>query len=201
MRVTLTTNVIKTLLTHVFPTYTFRRSRDSSVSIVSGLHTVTGVRSPSEAKDFPSSLYVQTSSEAHQASYPMGTGSPLPRVKRGQDVTLTTHPHLVPRPRMSRTNASCPQWRLHSGSGTALLYFHLHIQGSLVRCVGTVNIPHSSQNMLCRPMSCGSTRNLIRSTLTVVPLLTVHVVKSGNSYSYIRDAHQGCTLEWWYYRP
>jgi hypothetical protein len=31
-----------------------------------------GVRLPAEAKDFSSSLCVQTSSEAHPASYPMG---------------------------------------------------------------------------------------------------------------------------------
>jgi hypothetical protein len=43
------------------------------------------VRSPTEAKDFSSNLCVQTSSEAHRASYPMGTG-----VKRGRGVTLTT---------------------------------------------------------------------------------------------------------------
>jgi hypothetical protein len=34
----------------------------------------TGVWSQAEAKDFSSSLCVQTSSEAHPASYPMGTG-------------------------------------------------------------------------------------------------------------------------------
>jgi hypothetical protein len=34
----------------------------------------TGIRSPTEAKDFSSSLCVQTSSEAHLASYPVGTG-------------------------------------------------------------------------------------------------------------------------------
>jgi hypothetical protein len=38
----------------------------------------TGVRSPAEAKDFSSSLCVQTSSEPHPASYPVGTGSPFP---------------------------------------------------------------------------------------------------------------------------
>jgi hypothetical protein len=31
------------------------------------------------------------------ASYPMGTGGPFPGVKHIWDVTLTTHPHLVPR--------------------------------------------------------------------------------------------------------
>jgi hypothetical protein len=38
----------------------------------------TGVRSPAEAKDFFFSLCVQTSCEAHPASYPVGTGGPLP---------------------------------------------------------------------------------------------------------------------------
>jgi hypothetical protein len=33
----------------------------------------TGLRSPAEAKDFTSNLCAQTSSEAHSASYPMGT--------------------------------------------------------------------------------------------------------------------------------
>jgi hypothetical protein len=52
----------------------------------------TGVLSAAEANDFSSSLCVQTSSEAHPASYPMGTGSPFQGVKRGQGVTLTIHP-------------------------------------------------------------------------------------------------------------
>jgi hypothetical protein len=38
----------------------------------------TGVRSQAEAKDFSSSLCVQTSSEVHPASYLMGTGGPFP---------------------------------------------------------------------------------------------------------------------------
>jgi hypothetical protein len=37
-----------------------------------------GVRSPAEAKDFSSSLCVQTGSGAHLASCPMGTGGPFP---------------------------------------------------------------------------------------------------------------------------
>jgi hypothetical protein len=56
---------------------------------------------PAEENDFSSSLCVQTSSEAHPASYPMSTG-----VKRGRLVRLTTH--LVPRPRMSRSYTSSP---------------------------------------------------------------------------------------------
>jgi hypothetical protein len=37
-----------------------------------------GVRSPAGAKDFSSSLCVQTDSGAHPASCPMGTGDPFP---------------------------------------------------------------------------------------------------------------------------
>jgi hypothetical protein len=56
------------------------RSRVSSGSIVSdyGLDDRTiGVRSPAGAKDFSSSLCVQTDSGAHPVSYPMGTGGPF----------------------------------------------------------------------------------------------------------------------------
>jgi hypothetical protein len=66
------------------------------------------VRSPTEAKDFFSSLCVQTSSEAHPASSPMGTGGPFLGVKRGRGVMLTTHPNLVMRSRMSRSYTSSP---------------------------------------------------------------------------------------------
>jgi hypothetical protein len=52
---------------------------------------MTGVRSPAEAKDFSSSLCVQTSFEIHLPSYPIGAvGSFL--VKRGRDMTLTIYP-------------------------------------------------------------------------------------------------------------
>jgi hypothetical protein len=37
-----------------------------------------GVRFPGQAKDFSSSVCVQTSSEAHPASYPKGTRGPFP---------------------------------------------------------------------------------------------------------------------------
>jgi hypothetical protein len=46
----------------------------------------------SKAKDLCSSLCVQTSYEAHPASYPMGTGGSFPGKKSGQGVTLTIHP-------------------------------------------------------------------------------------------------------------
>jgi hypothetical protein len=69
--------------------------RGSSGSIVSRYwleDRAIDVRSPTEAKDFSSSLFVQTGSGAHPASCTMGTGVPSPGVLRGRGVTLTTHP-------------------------------------------------------------------------------------------------------------
>jgi hypothetical protein len=65
-----------------------------------------GVQSLAGAKDFSSSLCVQTGSGAHLASCTMGTGGVL---SPGQSVTLTTHPHLVPSSRMSRRYTSPPK--------------------------------------------------------------------------------------------
>jgi hypothetical protein len=81
------------------------------------------VRSPAEAKDSSCSLCVQTGSEAHPASCTMGTGGPSPGLKRGRGVTLTTHPHLVPRSRMSRSYISSPPRPFMACSGTALALF------------------------------------------------------------------------------
>jgi hypothetical protein len=69
-------------------------SRGSSVSIVSGygLDRAIDVRSSAGAKDFSSSLCVQTGSGAHPASCRMGTGGLSPGVKHGRGVTLTTDP-------------------------------------------------------------------------------------------------------------
>jgi hypothetical protein len=77
----------------------------------------TGVRSPTEAGDFSSSLCVQTGSGAHPSFCTMGTGGPFPGVKRGLGVMLTTHPHLVLMLRVSRSYTSflpqAPPWRDH----------------------------------------------------------------------------------------
>jgi hypothetical protein len=54
---------------------------------------------------FSSNLCVQTSSGAHPASRAMG---PFPGVKSGRVMTLTTHPHLVARLKMSRSYTSPP---------------------------------------------------------------------------------------------
>jgi hypothetical protein len=89
----------------------------SSVNIVScyGLDDrANEVPSPVEAKGFFSfSLCAQTGSGAHPAPVQWVLGVLSPGVKRGRGVTLTTHPHLVPRSRMGRSYTSSSHKRLH----------------------------------------------------------------------------------------
>jgi hypothetical protein len=79
---------------------------------------MTGVRYMTEAKDLSSSVCVQTSSETHPASYPIGTGG-----RGGEGVTQITHPNLVQRSRTRRSYISSLPWCLHSGSRTVSVYF------------------------------------------------------------------------------
>jgi hypothetical protein len=65
-----------------FPLASVSKEPGSSVSMVSdyGLEDrAIAVRSPAGTKDFSSDLCVQTSSEAHTASCPMGTGGSFSR--------------------------------------------------------------------------------------------------------------------------
>jgi hypothetical protein len=99
-------------LWRLFAVRWFTRSRGSSVSIASdyGLDDrAIGIRSPVGVKDFSSNLCVQTGSEVHPASCTMGTGDSSLGTKRGRGVTLTTHPHLGPRSRMSTSYTSSPK--------------------------------------------------------------------------------------------
>jgi hypothetical protein len=86
----------------------------SSGSIVSdyGLDDrAIGVRSPVGAKDLSS-----VSRPALRPTQPPVQWAPgvlSPGVKHGQGVTLTTHPHLMPRSRMSRSYISSPPKLLH----------------------------------------------------------------------------------------
>jgi hypothetical protein len=105
--------------------------RVSSVSIMSDYllyDRAIGVRSPAGAKDFSSILCVQTGSGAHPASCPMGTGGPFPGgKKRGRGVTLTTHPHLMPRSWMSRSYNSSPPKRLHGVQRDCFTFFLVNL--------------------------------------------------------------------------
>jgi hypothetical protein len=76
------------------------RSRGSSVSIVSGYgldDREIGVRSSGETEDFFPWSLCPDRSVANPNSCTMGTGGPLPGLKRGRGVTLSTDPHTVPR--------------------------------------------------------------------------------------------------------
>jgi hypothetical protein len=53
------------------------------------------VRSLTGAEDFSSSPCVQTGSEAHPASYPLGTGGPFPGGKAQPGRDADHSPHLV----------------------------------------------------------------------------------------------------------
>jgi hypothetical protein len=52
---------------------------------------------------FPLTSVSRPALKIHPASYSVGTVGPFPGVKRGLDVTLTTHPRLVPRSVVSRS--------------------------------------------------------------------------------------------------
>jgi hypothetical protein len=64
-------------------------------------------------KSFSFSLCVQTSSEAHPASYPIGTMGTFPGCKAQLERDADHSPHLVPRSRMSRSYTSYPPCHLH----------------------------------------------------------------------------------------
>jgi hypothetical protein len=76
---------------------------------------------PAGAKDFSSNLWVQIGSGSHPASCTVGTGGPFPGVNRCRGVTLTTHPHLVPRSRMSRSYTPLPPISTRACSGTVFI--------------------------------------------------------------------------------
>jgi hypothetical protein len=101
------------------------KSCGSSVSIVYdyGLdNRVIEARSPTGAENPSSSPCVQTGSEAHTASYPMGIGGPFPggkaRPRRDAD---HPPPSLLPRLSMSSSYTSLLPYASMACSGTALL--------------------------------------------------------------------------------
>jgi hypothetical protein len=73
----------------------------------------TGIRSPTEAEDFSSSLCIQTGSGAHPASCSMGTGGSFPQGKAWLGRDADHSPLLVPKLRTSRSYTSSTPRRLH----------------------------------------------------------------------------------------
>jgi hypothetical protein len=112
----------------------------------------TGVRSPAEAKDSCCSLCVQTSSEAHPASCPMGNGGPFPggKARPGRDANHS--PHLVLRSRMSRSCTSPPHCRLHGGSGSFTFTFAFLVSNSTINTLFhfmRVHLSYTSLHLFC----------------------------------------------------
>jgi hypothetical protein len=81
----------------------------------------TGVRSLIEAKDISSSFCVQTTSETHPASYPMGTCGPFSEGKARPGRDADPSPPSKTEEELCTRISSTP-CRLHGGSGTALEY-------------------------------------------------------------------------------
>jgi hypothetical protein len=86
------------------------------------MNWTTRVPSSAWAKRLSSSLCVQTSSDVHPASSPMGTGGGgAGNALSGPDADHP-HPHLVPWLRMSMSCTSSPPWRLRGVTGFSLHY-------------------------------------------------------------------------------
>jgi hypothetical protein len=101
----------------------YSRSRVSSGGIVSdyGLDDrASGVRFPVGQRIFPLSSVSRPALRPTQPPVQLVPGVLSPGVKRGRGVMLTTHPHLVPRSRMSRSYTSSPPSASMACSRTAL---------------------------------------------------------------------------------
>jgi hypothetical protein len=104
---------IKRIIQH----YTYSVSRHSSVCVVSG-YGLSRLDPRHRRKIFPLAS-VQTSSGLTQPCIQWVPGVLFPGLKSGRGVTLTNHPHLVPRLRMSRSYTSSPPSAFVACSGTA----------------------------------------------------------------------------------
>jgi hypothetical protein len=89
----------------------------------------TGVRSPTEAEDFSSSLYIQTGFGAHPASCTMGTGGSFPRGKarpgRDADHSSPSSAEVNNEYELYILSPQVPPWRV---AGQLYLYLTCKIQ-------------------------------------------------------------------------
>jgi hypothetical protein len=75
-----------------------------------------------------------------------------PGVERGWDVTLTTHPHLVPWSRMSRSDAASPHKQAPPWCAAGQLYFTCKvalIPNVMLLCYHLLNQTVTMQNLHC----------------------------------------------------
>jgi hypothetical protein len=105
----------KIVLQQLYLFYLFTVYLGASVAQYTGsVYRAIGVRSPAEAKsNFTLSSVSRPDLGPTQPPVPWVQRALSPGLKRGRGVTLTTHPHLVPRSRMSRSYTFSPPKRLH----------------------------------------------------------------------------------------
>jgi hypothetical protein len=132
-----TTN-FATLTKNITSVRSFSRIRGSSVNIVSGYgldNRAIHVRSPADAKDFPLTSESRAALGPTQPPVKCVPGGLSPGVNRGRGVTLTTHPNLVSRSRLSRSYTSSPDLRLHKCVvGQLCLYLSFSSRWTFMNC-------------------------------------------------------------------
>jgi hypothetical protein len=105
------------------------------------------VRSPTGAEDLSSSPCIQTGSEAHQASYPMGTRGSFPRGKvrpgRNADHSPPSSAEVKYEQELYLLSPHAPQWHV---AGHLYLYYFI----SLIR-VHTTTLSVIGQLVVCSP--------------------------------------------------
>jgi hypothetical protein len=90
-----------------------------------------GVRSPAGQRIFPIASLSRPAVGPTQTPVQWVPGVLPPGLKRGRGMTLTTHPHLVPRSSMSRSYTPLPPSAFMACSGTALAFFFWSGDGAI----------------------------------------------------------------------
>jgi hypothetical protein len=113
-------------VTHIIGVFILRGARVAQSVQCLTMDWAIGVRSQAEAKGFfPLASVSWPALRLTQLPVQWVSGLLPPGLKRGRGVTLTTHPHIVPRSRMSRSYISSPPSAFMACSGTALALFYL----------------------------------------------------------------------------
>jgi hypothetical protein len=88
----------------------------------------------------------------------------LPGVKRGRSVTLTTHPHPVPRSWMSRSYTSCLLLRLHI-CVVGLIYIILRGKPTFINHCALLELIYLNSGNIFNPEQAGSRAFRVNSLL------------------------------------